>query len=122
MSEAGKDISEVQTNWKYEDNDQKVELKNDNQTVNQTMAEQLESYNKQLEAAKAAYDEVAQEAPSVFNSKEDPTQYKIEPGTRSVMEINQRPAQGYSDFGVEASKLADPNAARNYEELIKNVK
>jgi len=122
MSQAGKDISEIQTNWKYEDQDQRVELKNNNETVNQTLAEQLESYNKQLEDAKAAYEEVAQEAPSVFNSKEDPTKYKIEPGTRSVMEINQRPAQGYNDFGVDASKLAEPSTARNYEELIKNVK
>lgn len=122
MSQAGKDISEVKTNWQYEDKDQKVELKNNNETVNQTMAEQIESYNQQLEAAKAGYAEVAKEAPDVFKNDVDPTQFKIEPGTRSVMEINQRPAQAYSDMGVDSSKLAEPPPAQNYEELIKNVK
>ena len=122
MSKAGADISEVQTNWKYEDKDQKVQLKNNDETVNQSMAEQLESYNKQLEDANAAYDEVSKEAPSVFKKTVDINQYKIEPGSRSLKDINQRPNQGYADFGVDTSKLAEPDSARNYEELIKNVK
>jgi hypothetical protein len=122
MSSAGKSINDVQTNWKYDPEDEKVELKNGDEIVKQTMAEQLDAYNQQLEAAKAAYDKVKSEDPNSFRGTNDPTQYRIEPGTQSVMEINQRPAQGFDSFGVDANKLAEPNAAQNYEELNKNMK
>ena len=122
MSSAGKPISEVQTNWKYSDEDEKAELTNGDETVQQTMAEQLESYNAKLTEAKAAIDDIRKEVPSLYQDNVDPTQYRIEPGTRSLMDINQRPALPFNDLGVDTSKLADPNPAQNYEELIKNVK
>lgn len=123
MSQAGKSISEIKTNWQYEEKDEKVKLKNfDGSEVEQTMAEQLESYNKQLQEAAAAYKEVQGEAPELFKSQEDATQYQIEPGSRSLMEVNKRPEQGFADFGVDTSKLAEPPAAQSYDQLINNVK
>ena len=122
MSSAGKPISEVQTNWKYSAEDEKAELTNGDETVQQTMAEQLESYNAKLTEAKAAIDDIRKEVPSLYQDNVDPTQYRIEPGTRSLMDINQRPALPFNELGVDTSKLADPNPAQNYQELIKNVK
>lgn len=123
MSAAGKPISEIKSNWQYEEKDEKVKLKNfDGSEVEQNMAEQLESYNKQLQEAAASYQEIQAEAPEVFKAKEDPNQYQIEPGTRSLMEVNKRPEEAFSNMGVDASKLAEPPAAQNYEQLITNVK
>jgi len=123
MSAAGKKISDVKTNWQYEEKDEKVQLKNgDGEVVEQTMAEQLDSYNKKLEEAAAAYQEIQSQDADTFKSQIDPTQYQIEPGTKNLVEINQRPTQGLTDFGVDASKLAEPPPAQTYEQLIKNVK
>lgn len=122
MSAAGKSINDVQTNWKYDPDDEKVDIKTEDGSVKQNMAEQLEDYNQKLQEAQAGYNDVKSEAPDLFKSNVDASQYQIEPGTRSLMEINQRPAQGFGDLGVNASKLAEPPAAQNYDELIKNVK
>jgi hypothetical protein len=123
MSAAGKSINDVQRNWKYDPDDEKVDIKTeDGSTIKQNMAEQLEDYNQKLQEAQAGYDNVKSEAPDIFKSNVDASKYQIEPGTRSLMEINQRPAQGFGDFGVDPSKLADPAEAQNYNELIKNVK
>jgi hypothetical protein len=123
MSAAGKSINDVQRNWKYDPDDEKVDIKTeDGGTIKQNMAEQLEDYNQKLQEAQAGYDDVKSEAPDIFKSNVDASKYQIEPGTRSLMEINQRPAQGFGDFGVDASKLADPAESQNYNDLIKNVK
>lgn len=123
MSAAGKKISDIKTNWQYEEKDEQVKLKNyNNEEVDQTMAEQLDSYNKKLEEAAAAYQEIQSQDADTFKSQVDPTQYQIQPGTKSLVEINQRPTQGFSDFGVDASKLGESTPAQNYEQLIKNVK
>jgi hypothetical protein len=123
MSAAGKSINDVQRNWKYDPEDEKVDIKTeDGGTIKQNMAEQLEDYNQKLQEAQAGYDDVKSEAPDIFKSNVDASKYQIEPGTRSLMEINQRPAQGFGDLGVDASKLADPAESQNYNDLIKNVK
>lgn len=124
ISSVGKKTSDLQSNWKYEEKDEKVQLKDslNNESIEQTMGEQLESYNNQLKEAKKAYDEIKSEAPDILKSEVDPEQFRIDPETRSLMEINQRPQLGFADVGVDTSKLSTPNPAQNYEELIKNQK
>lgn len=123
MAKAGKRVSEVPSNWKYQPNEEQSKLKEYNskgEVVGErivTPQSQLEDYNTALEEAQAGYEEVKAKLPDL--AVPDLSQYSIEPNSKSMMEINRPTSSQLEEFGVSDTKEAPP--ATNYNTLQKQV-
>lgn len=125
LGSAGKDVTKLKTNWKYDasEDKQEVAIGLDEQTgepniVQMSVSEQLESYNQQLEEAKKGFKEVKQRFPQLEVNEDEMDKFKIEPESRSVMEINRPTPSMLEDLGVDPKKDEGPAIVQTYNELV----
>lgn len=121
MAKAGKSVTEFESNWKYDTADDKVTINRydengEKQEIQTTTTEEIEGYNNQLRKAKEGYEEVAKRIENF--TPPDPTQYEIQPGEKSVMEISQAPASAMEDYGVEGRGSLTEQPPDNYDQLL----
>lgn len=123
LSKAGTSVKGLQTNWQYEDKDEKSKLViefDDGQpkaAVDRTPREQIESYNNQLQEAAKGLEEVREKMPE-YKVAEDPLQYQIAPESKSIMEINQTPVVSAFEEANIPEVAAPTKAAETYEGLL----
>jgi hypothetical protein len=120
MARAGKSVTDVDSNWKYDTQDDKVKMNRfqadgSSQEIETTAAEEIDSYNNQLRKAKEGYDEVAKKIGNF--QPPDPTQYEIQQEEKSIMEISQAPAAAMEDYGVQGRGSLTETAPESYEQL-----
>ena len=123
MARAGISASDVPANWQYTEQDDKARMTlgfDDNapREGEQTVAEQLAGYNRNLEAAEEGYKEVQSRLPDLQNPK--PTQFAIQPGERSMLDINQPPETAFEDIGLQNGTIGPP-APETYNDLVKEA-
>lgn len=123
LNSAGKSVKGLQTNWQYEDKDEKSKVViefDDGQPkgpVDRTPREQIESYNAQLQEAAKGLDEVRERMPDLPVAG-DPLQYQIAPESKSAMEINQTPVVSAFEE-VKIPEVAAPQKAQDtYDGLL----
>jgi hypothetical protein len=120
LDKAGISLDKIPSNWKYSDQDNraKVITFDDNAPKTQalTVAEQLDSYNNQLDSAEKGYKTAAKKLVKFRAPK--PTKFKIQPETKTIMEINQPPPSAYQELGVDAKSIKLPEQAETYQELV----
>ncbi|MBY0371865.1 hypothetical protein K2X33_14365 [bacterium] len=120
MDRAGISAKDVPANWQYTDKDDQARMTIDYidgapKEGSQTVEQQLDSYNQNLAIAEKAYDEVKSRVPGLVNPK--PTRFAIQPGTKSLLQINQPPASAFEEVG--GNKAVSNQAPQTYEQLLK---
>lgn len=126
LEKAGVSASSIKSNWRYDRKDDQTK-----QTINfdangqplgestMTVAEQLESYNKQLRAAAEGVEDVQKRMPGLKMDTAAILDFQIRPGTKSVMEINQLGLKTLADETGQAFKAE--GVAKTYGELQSNA-
>lgn len=125
LGSAGKDVTKLKTNWKYDAKEDKQEVTTGfdentgeaNQKEQLSVREQLESYNNQLDEAKKGFQGVKERFPQLEVNEKDIDNFKIEPESRSVMEINGLTAGMKDDLGVDP-KTQEAPPPQTYDELV----
>lgn len=122
LAKAGRDLSSVPSEWQYADQDGKARVALDFDEEGRPLADremtvraQLESYNAQLAAAAEGYAEVEKRMGGTQLDAKGILRYRIEPGTKSVLEINRPPASALEEAGLEAEATVRPE---RYAELV----
>lgn len=124
LKKAGTSASKLKSNWKYEDKDDKARITTDyDENANpagegeETVTEQIESYNAQLDEAAKGFQKVKEAFPQLEINEEELSQYKIEPESTSIRDIMARPVQQELEEELgNAPGLEE--TAENYDQLI----
>ncbi len=125
LAKAGKSVTEVPSNWQYGKDADKARMtiqydEGQAKEGTRSMAEQLDSYNKNLESAQEGYDEVATRLPGMKTGK--PLDYVIQPGTRSLVEINQPPASAFDEVGIQKAPPSPTGPVpQTYDQLLQRA-
>jgi len=126
LEKAGVSASSIKSNWRYDKKDDETK-----QTINfdqtgqpqgettMTVAEQLESYNKQLRAAAEGIGEVQKRMPGLKMDASAVLDYQIKSGTKSLVEINQLGLKVLADETGQAFKAE--GIAKTYGDLQGNA-
>lgn len=124
LGSAGKDVTKLKSNWKYDAKEDKQEVgtsvDEDSGEIKKeqlSVKEQLDSYNQQLDEAKQGFEEVKTRFPQLEVNEGDIEQFKIQPESRSVMEINGLTQGMKEDLGVDP-KTPEPETPQTYDELV----
>ena len=124
LDKAGKNVQQLQTNWKYDKKDEQSTLKDyDNSTGQEigertvTVQDQLNAYNGQLEEAAKGMEEIQKRYPDYKPDVDATLGYKIAPNTRSVMDIDRPTQTMMEEFNASAPQA--PVMPKNYDELLK---
>ena len=109
LNKAGKNVQQLQTNWKYDKKDEQSTLKEydtggqevGNRTV--TVEDQLNAYKGQLEEAAKGMEEVQARYPDYKPDTDATLGYAIAPNTRSVMDIDRPTQTMMEEFNANAA-------------------
>lgn len=122
LEKAGVSASSIPSNWRYSRKDdetrQTIHFDENGQPLGEstmTVAEQLESYNRQVRAAAEGISEVQKRMPTLKMDSNAVLSYQIRPGTKSVMEVNQLGLKTLVDETGQAFQAE--GTAKNYIEL-----
>jgi hypothetical protein len=126
LEKAGVSASSIPSNWRYNRKDdetrQTINFDENGQPLGEstmTVAEQLESYNRQVRAAAEGISEVQKRVPTLKMDSNAVLSYQIRPGTKSVMEVNQLGLKTLVDETGQAFQAE--GTAKNYGELQGNA-
>jgi hypothetical protein len=124
LAKAGKSVTEVPSNWQYGKDSDKARMTieyDDGQAKEGTksMSEQIESYNVNLKQADDGYKDVATRLPGMQMGK--PLDYAIQPGTRSIVDINQPPASAFEEVGIKKTPAATGPVPQTYDQLLQRA-
>lgn len=126
LEKAGVSASSIKSNWRYDKKDdqtkQQINFDQNGQPQGDstlTVAEQLESYNKQLRAAADGVGDVQKRMPGLKMDSNAILAYQIQPGTKSIMEVNQLGLKTLADETGQAFKAE--GVAKTYGELQSNA-
>jgi hypothetical protein len=126
MDKVGIEASQLQSQWQYSEDEFKNELlietdeSGNISTAPTTNKEQLESYNQALDEALEGLKQAQQVLPDLKFDEKAIQAKKIEPGQKSILEINQVPDHVLIQMGATQSSsenTAPSQAASNYTEL-----
>ena len=125
LAKAGKASDALIGNWQYDqpqDSTQQLETEFDENgqplgAQARTVRQQIDSYNNQLTTAAENLEEVRSRFPDMPDMG-DPTQYAIQPESRSAVDINNQPIISAFEEANIPEIAAPPQAAENYEQLL----
>lgn len=123
MNRVGLSPDELQTNWKYGEEEFKGEVvseiddSGEVSTEQMSNADQLNAYNQALETAIEKFNEFKKEAPGskVTFNEDQIRSYQIQAGQKNILEINKVPTQMMEEMGAPAPEIP---GASTYTELV----
>jgi hypothetical protein len=127
MDKVGKRASEVPSNWKYSEADEKAlvtvdydKAGNPAGTKGLRMDEQVDRYNEQLKAAAEKIPDIKSRFPDLALDAKKIESYQIPKKKLSAKEITQFPGEARDpEFEMEPQKQLQPKLADSYSNLIK---
>lgn len=124
LGSAGKKLSQVKSNWQYGPNEDKVERTrydsggNEVGKYTETMADQLQKYNQQVQDAVQGYDDVKKRFPDLKYDKQKMMGFQFQPETLSVMQIDHPTESQMDELGAKPENTAVPTS---YEGLVQEA-
>jgi hypothetical protein len=128
LGKGGISASQVPSNWKYNQKDDAAAVAtqfdndgNPTQTQDLSVAQQIQLYNNDLKSAAEAIPPVKDRFPDLKADPKKILSYQIQPGSRSVVDLNQFPAdavyEGY-EAPIPESQTKPTALPQNYQELL----